>query len=219
MDWTAEKAREAEATLRKWRAMTDGVEAGEVAAPVLACLADDLNTAGAVAELHKLAASGDTAALKASGLMMGLLDEDLGSCMNVTSESVELKQLSELLAEILGQRAKAKMSRDFQVADRIRDQLRRYGVQLLDSKEGTTWQLAPEVFEIESLEAAFSGKEAEVLELLKDSGAQIEVGVGGGNTADAILDNFLIEIKKRGDKTYLGIVLIPALKNFEGNLQ
>ncbi|MCA0043730.1 cysteine--tRNA ligase [Celeribacter litoreus] len=54
MDWTAEKAEQAKATLKKWRKTTDGVEAGEPAPEVISALADDLNTAGAIAELHKL---------------------------------------------------------------------------------------------------------------------------------------------------------------------
>ena len=55
MDWTAEKAREAEKTLRKWRELTNGVTAGEVSPLITSVLADDLNTPGAIVELHKLA--------------------------------------------------------------------------------------------------------------------------------------------------------------------
>lgn len=55
MDWTAEKAAQAEATLRKWRALTDGVAATQPAPKLVKALADDLNTAGALAVLHELA--------------------------------------------------------------------------------------------------------------------------------------------------------------------
>ena len=77
MDWTAEKAREAEATLRKWRALTDGVVAGRVPASFVATLADDLNTAGALTELRRMAKAGDAAGLVAAANLMGLLTADL----------------------------------------------------------------------------------------------------------------------------------------------
>ncbi len=116
MDWTAEKAREAEATLRKWRAMTDGVVAAEVVpAQVLACLADDLNTAGALAELHKLAAGGDTAALLAGAQLFGLLTDDLAGWE--TAGEVDLDALADRLAEL---RAVAMESKDFAAVDALK---------------------------------------------------------------------------------------------------
>ena len=133
MDWTEAKAREAEATLRKWRAITDGVEPGEVTAPVLACLADDLNTAGAVAELHKLAASGDTAALKASGLMMGLFGEELADWAKAPSTD-----WIEELRPLLERRLLAKKAKNFALADKIRDELLEHGISLDDHPDGTT---------------------------------------------------------------------------------
>jgi cysteinyl-tRNA synthetase len=78
MDWTEKKAREAEATLRKWRAMVDDAQAGSAPDAVVDMLSDDLNTPGAIAELHKLAAAGDGAALKAAAALVGLLGEELG---------------------------------------------------------------------------------------------------------------------------------------------
>ncbi len=73
MDWTAEKARQAEATLRKWRAATASVAASSPLPGVVEALADDLNTAGALAELHAAAGAGDWAGVKASADLMGLL--------------------------------------------------------------------------------------------------------------------------------------------------
>ena len=60
---TAEKAAQAEATLRKWRGMVAGVHPSVPSEAVVAALADDLNTAGAIAELHGLASRGDAAGL------------------------------------------------------------------------------------------------------------------------------------------------------------
>ncbi len=78
MDWTAEKAREAEATLRKWRALTEGVEPGAVSPEVLKALGDDLNTSEVLTLMRRLARNGDAAGLAAAGSLVGLLGADLG---------------------------------------------------------------------------------------------------------------------------------------------
>ncbi len=94
MDWTAERAREAEATLRRWHGLVAGLSGGieppsSPAPSVVAALADDLNTAGAIAELHAIAAKGDAAGLKASAELMGLLTDELAGWNWKRSESLE----------------------------------------------------------------------------------------------------------------------------------
>ncbi|WP_304620330.1 cysteine--tRNA ligase [Paracoccus sediminilitoris] len=79
MDWTEAKAADAEAVLRRWHGLVAGIEPATSPAPsVIAALADDLNTAGAIAALHELAAKGDGAGLLASARMLGLLLPGLG---------------------------------------------------------------------------------------------------------------------------------------------
>ena len=147
MDWTAERAREAEATLRKWRAMTDRVEATEVSEQVLVALADDLNTAGAVAELHKLAAAEDRGTLKASAGLMGLLHEALGDW--ASSVEFDFKDLEATLSET---RAKALQSKDFAEVDRLKSLLIDAGVEVRMSKEGVELLAGPG-FDATKLEA------------------------------------------------------------------
>ncbi|EPX84997.1 cysteine--tRNA ligase [Salipiger mucosus] len=130
MDWTAEKAREAEATLRKWRSMVAGVEAGAVPGPVLAALADDLNTAGAIAELHKLAGAGDGAGLKAGAALLGLLTPDLGDWAEVTAD------LSGWQDRLAAERARAMETKDFTEVDRLKAALVEAGVEVRMSKQG-----------------------------------------------------------------------------------
>ena len=130
MDWTEAKAREAEATLRKWRSMTKDVEANEVALPVLECLADDLNTAGAVAELHKLAAAGDVACLKASAQMMGLLTDALGDWAKAPKTD-----LSGLETQLFEARQIAMETKDFSEVDRLKAALVEAGVEVRMSKD------------------------------------------------------------------------------------
>ena len=130
MDWTAEKAREAEATLRKWRGMVANVEAVDVPETVVAALADDLNTAGAISELHRLAAAGEAPALKAGAAVLGLLTDALSGWEAV---SVDLSALADRLSAA---RAEAMQSKDFTEVDRMKEALIEAGVEVRMSKAG-----------------------------------------------------------------------------------
>jgi cysteinyl-tRNA synthetase len=72
MDWTAEKARQAETTLRNWAALCLGHVPTEVDQDVLDALADDLNTAEAIATLSELYNAEDAGVLLASAKLLGL---------------------------------------------------------------------------------------------------------------------------------------------------
>lgn len=132
MDWTEKKAKEAEATLRKWRALTAGIEpAANAAAAVLDALADDLNTAGAIAEMHKLAAAGDGPALLASARLMGLLSDALGGW----AETPDF-DLSAYEAQLLEAREAAMQSKDFSQVDRLKAAFVAAGLEVRMSKAG-----------------------------------------------------------------------------------
>jgi len=149
MDWTDKKAKEAEATLRRWRALTAGIEpAPSAAAAVIAALSDDLNTAGAVAELHKLASAGDAASLLASAQLMGLLTEELGAWAK--GEEVDLSVYEEALFDA---RTVAMESKDFAEVDRLKSAYLEAGVEVRMSKQGV--ELVPGAgFDPAKLEAA-----------------------------------------------------------------
>ncbi|MBO9452742.1 cysteine--tRNA ligase [Tropicibacter sp. R16_0] len=132
MDWTEKKAKEAEGVLRKWRALTAGIEpASTAAAAVLDALSDDLNTAGAMAELHKLAAAGDAAALLASAQMMGLLTDELGAWAE--AEDVDLSAFVDQLASA---RETAMETKDFSEVDRLKSAFIAAGLEVRMSKAG-----------------------------------------------------------------------------------
>ncbi len=131
MDWTAEKAREAEASLRKWRGLVAGIDPAPSPAPaVIAALADDLNTAGAIAALHELAGQGDAAGLLASAQLLGLLGEELG-------DWARGPDLSVLAARMESLRAEAKAQKDFSAVDALKRQLAEAGVEIRMTKDGT----------------------------------------------------------------------------------
>ena len=146
MDWTAEKAAEAEATLRKWRGLTDGVVAGAPSPAVIAALADDLNTAGAIVVLHDLAKAGDAAGLKASAGLLGLLDEGMGDWLQGGAD------LAPLAARFAQLREAAKASKDFSAVDAMKQQLLDAGVEVRMSAAGVELIPGPG-FSVEKLDA------------------------------------------------------------------
>ena len=131
MDWTAEKTREAEKTLRKWRAMVSGIAPSAPTTEALEALADDLNTAAVMAELHRLAGAGEAAALKATAQLVGVLEDRQGGWAEAADR--DLSALETLLAEA---RAAAMQSKDFSEVDRLKAALVAAGVEVRMSKEG-----------------------------------------------------------------------------------
>ncbi len=140
MDWTGKKAREAEAVLRKWYgqvgrgcgrdARRDAPGAG-VSAGVVAALADDLNTPGAIAECHRLFQAGDAVALRHALRFLGLMGEEVPAW--AAAPTVDLAPYAALLERA---REAARASRDFSEADRIRALLQEAGVEVRMKKEG-----------------------------------------------------------------------------------
>ncbi|WP_439110763.1 cysteine--tRNA ligase [Lentibacter sp.] len=131
MDWTEKKAIEAARTLRKWRALTDGVTPTNASDKFIAAVADDLNTAGAIAEMHQLASEGDLGGLLASGQLLGLLEEHMGDWVN--RGGIQLDKLRELLTHA---REEAMASKDFTEVDRLKAMFVEAGIEVRMGKEG-----------------------------------------------------------------------------------
>ncbi|MEL6509159.1 MAG: cysteine--tRNA ligase [Pseudomonadota bacterium] len=138
MDWTDRKRADADATLRKWREMTADVAAGAVSDNVIAALADDLNTAGAMAELFKLASAGEAETLKASAQMLGFLTDELGGW-----DRVDTGEHGPRIEALLIERAEARKAKDFARADALRDGFAAAGVLVKDTADGATWEAGP----------------------------------------------------------------------------
>jgi cysteinyl-tRNA synthetase len=117
---------------------------------LVATLEDDLNTPKAVAELFALARAANASAdeaerrelkgqLLAGGGLLGLLQQDPEAWLKTTGKTeideAEVERLIEL-------RAAARKAKDFEEADRIRDQLAAEGVILEDQPGRTRWRLA-----------------------------------------------------------------------------
>jgi len=185
MDWTEKKAREAEATLRKWRALTAGIEPAASAAPaVVAALSDDLNTAGAIAELHRLErqisrqknASNEPVNLRigllsnflASAQLLGLLTPEMGAWWDQNREldksffAKEIENWVLLRSQFKAQAREWMKSGDkekggllFQWADKMRDEdLPYFGFTLNDTKDGFEWELRPTLSRVNVIRSA-----------------------------------------------------------------
>ncbi len=139
MDWTAEKAREASRTLRKWYNQVADAEAS-TAPSVLAALADDVNTAGAIAELHRLSSAGETGALRAGLMLMGMLDNGVPDWVHRPGV-----QLDAFVEKLTAARKTAMETKDFSEVDRLKKALVDAGVSVQMSKEGVILAAGPEV--------------------------------------------------------------------------
>ncbi|MGR3434376.1 MAG: cysteine--tRNA ligase [Shimia sp.] len=127
MDWTEKKRTEAEATLRRWRAIAS--DGGAIDDAVFAALASDLNTPGALTRLTEIAKAGDGATLKASAALLGLLTDDLAGWD--AAPEVDLSAWADRLARA---RAAAMATKDFAEVDRLKTALAEAGVEVRMSK-------------------------------------------------------------------------------------
>src|SRR5262245_8744901 len=166
INWTRKGMLEAALELDSLRqALAPHRPQDEHGAAFLAALSDDLNTPGAIAELHRLA----RASLATRENAEAALDQPGQKARARFANALELIGLGDLagfeankmLAKVTGpdrvdeasvsrlieQRNAARKAKDFKTADDIRDQLTRLGVQLKDAKDPhsgdivTTWEV------------------------------------------------------------------------------
>ncbi|MCX7890187.1 MAG: cysteine--tRNA ligase [Rhodobacteraceae bacterium] len=138
MDWTERKREEAEATLRRWRALTDGVTAAAGPVPqVVSALADDLNTPGAIAGLHRLAQDQDPAGLLASARLLGLLAPGSGDRAQAgPADPAGLSLLDDIRGQLVAAREAARRTGDFSAVDACKAALAAAGVEVRMTREG-----------------------------------------------------------------------------------
>ncbi|MCB1328625.1 MAG: cysteine--tRNA ligase, partial [Maritimibacter sp.] len=139
MDWTEKKREEAEATLRGWRRLLAEAEPTGPDEEVVAALADDLNTAGAVARLHALAKAiaanpqkdcfYEKGVMLASAQLLGFLTPELGGWDTAAD-------LSAYSTRLLALRDKAMTTKDFTAVDALKTALVEAGVEVRMSKAG-----------------------------------------------------------------------------------
>jgi len=137
------------------RVTVSDIEATPLPEAFVQAMDDDLNTAGALAQVHEAVRVGNTAlaefddaelalALAVTRAMLAALGldpladpwaEDCGT------EAAAMTALAALVEDRLEARAKARTTRDYQTADSIRDALQAAGIQVEDSPGGARWRL------------------------------------------------------------------------------
>jgi cysteinyl-tRNA synthetase len=149
IDWTKSATEQAVAALDTFQHVTKTAESrdGRLSSPVLEALADDLNTPLAIAELHRLAGEarkGDFHAacdLKSTCRFLGF---DLAGVSFQDLLKQRRPDLDEAkIQALIDARTQARASKNFAESDRIRGELAAMGVVLKDSKDGTSWEIAP----------------------------------------------------------------------------
>ena len=136
-------------TLKKLRSRISSVlREGEVQSHYIASyqnkfkkeLEDDLNTANALSILYEVLKDNQL-----SGMSKLTLIEDFDQVLSLDLIQ-EKKSVSneDFILEQIKRRAEAKKSRDFILADKIRDDLLQQGIRLIDGREGTTYEIIDE---------------------------------------------------------------------------
>ncbi|AOO81711.1 cysteine--tRNA ligase [Bosea vaviloviae] len=131
IDWTVKALEEAEKTLAEWSDVAGDAEVGSPSQAFLDALADDLNIAKALAELHALRKAGELSRLR-GGLSL------LGIGLRSQSNALDNATLRAAVDMQIAARLEARRAKNFAESDRIRDALLAQGIQLKDGKDPAT---------------------------------------------------------------------------------
>jgi len=155
LDWSAETIASARRMLDRLYGAIRGIDvaaearaAADVPQALIDALEDDLNTPKALAELFALARALNkanepqeiqelAAQLLAAGELMGLLTIDPE---NWFAGDADGGFSASEIETLIKKRNTAKAERDFELADKIRDQLAEAGIMIQDGRDGTTWR-------------------------------------------------------------------------------
>ena len=140
LDWTKKRLNECSDTIKRWKDLALGKkEIGIQSNEFLEAIYDDLNTPKAISVMHSLAKNGDYEGLLASLRFMGFLDTR--NAENKPEIETEVKKLVETLIE---RRKKAKLDKNFELSDHLRDALSDAGIIIKDLKGGVDWEFSDE---------------------------------------------------------------------------
>ncbi len=145
LDWNDKLLKECENTISKWYSVySDIEEKTKIPDEFLKPLYDDLNTPGYIANLHKLfekAQNGsdeDRRLFISACYFIGLLNETKEEWLEFKKRKVLISE-NEILDKI-NKRNKARENKNYEEADKIRDELLDKGVLIEDKDDKTIWK-------------------------------------------------------------------------------
>ena len=114
----------------------------ETTLETIAYLADDLNTPGLIAELHKLVKDFNASNSNKSDIKihLNLISQALGILQDDSYKKIS-KELESKIHALILKRTEAKNNKDYELADKIRNELSDLGVEIKDTSSGTDWNL------------------------------------------------------------------------------
>ena len=152
LNYKYEHLNESKTSLSRLYRAVEGLEVnGNPDEEILKCLKNDLNTPKAIARSHYLAENANKGSkeagqlLKNSSKVLGLLENDTEGWFKGSLDENSLKLVSQQLSvkQIEGfikERIIAKQNKNYELADKIRDDLLNKGIVLEDKLEETNWR-------------------------------------------------------------------------------
>ena len=136
LDWKFDRLKEAERIIAKWNDKIESKNLDELPKQVINALLDDLNTPLSIHEMHQLFNKGNYQDLGNVCAFFGFLSKGLKDVSKITPE------LSKKVNKLVEKRNNARMSKNFSLADKIRDDLLNAGIIIKDTGQETTWELS-----------------------------------------------------------------------------
>ena len=103
------------------------------------CLENDLNTSNALAVLYELLKDNDVSDKTKRELISSF--DKVFSLDLIQESDLSEQNLDEEILKKIEERKEAKKNKDFALADKIRDELLEQGIKLIDTREGTTYEI------------------------------------------------------------------------------
>ncbi len=140
LDWTKKRLNECSDIIKRWKDLVlEKKETGIQSNEFLEAMYDDLNTPKAISVMHSLAKNGDYEGLRSSLRFMGFLDT-----LNAENKPKIESEIKKLVETVIERRKKAKLDRNFELSDHLRDALSDAGVIIKDLKDGVEWECSDE---------------------------------------------------------------------------
>jgi len=144
LDWSNNLLEQSKATLEKWYQLYDDVEIQTDNNDIFSSLLDDLNTPKYFAKLHELynaASKGDRVKrieFNDACRLIGIFNQkrDVLQKQKQTASTIN----KEYILRKIEERIKARKVRDFDLADKIRDELSKNGITIKDKNNKTEWE-------------------------------------------------------------------------------